>query len=172
MRRKARTRTRLMVAFVAVASMMFALLPATPAAASEIKIAIAGIATLNAGFMAPCTANEHIGSFTGTGTGTHGTTLYADADVTANFMYCNYATAIGTAEGTLTIQGGLNGNLRRHTCNFTWVRSVHVDMTLSGCRTSAGAHTPSGGKAALTFALIDPPDTAPARAALAGEWIF
>ena len=120
-----RTRTRLIVAFAAMAAMMFALMPAAPASAGSATLAVQGTATLNSGTLA-C-GN---GTFNGTASGTHANAPVAAATVTGSFTYCNNLVD-GTAEGDLTISGGVAG-AGTHRCHFTWVRTgVVASITLS-----------------------------------------
>lgn len=134
-----RTRTRLIVALAAMAALMFALMPAAPASAGAGTLAVQGTATLNSGTLA-CGS----GTLTGTATGVHANAPIANATVSAAFTYCNDL-ATGTAEGNLTVSGGVGG-AGVHRCGFDWVRTgVTATITLKNhddgttCRGSATA---------------------------------
>jgi hypothetical protein len=109
-----RLRPRRIVALAVMAAMMFALLPAAPAAAGDGNWAGQGTATLNSGTLACGT-----GTLTGTVSGTHANAPVANATVTATFAYCNNL-ADGTAEGNLVVSGVGAGT---HKCGFDWVRT-------------------------------------------------
>ena len=156
-----RTR-RPIVVFLAMAALMFALLPVAPASAGQAKIALTGIATLNAGISAPCSSNTHSGSFTGTAVGVHGTAPGAPVNVNASFLYCNADTVVGTAQGSITFSGG---GIPTHACSFTWNRTgVVAVVTISGCD--------SPGTAVAEFIPITPPGAVPGQAAVVGQGVL
>lgn len=124
-----RTRTRLIVALAAMAAMMFAMMPAAPASAGQLTVAVAGTANLSGGI--PSCGS---GSFTGTATGLDGTNPLLAAPVSANIQnYCNLDVVTGTADGTINLAG--------HACTFDWVRiGLVAVVTIGGsCHTTGTA---------------------------------
>lgn len=124
---KRRARTRLVIAFVAMAAMMFALVPAGPASAGQVVGVVQGTASLSGG-IGTCGT----GSFSGTATGVHATTPQALAPVSASFNYCNPNYALGDASGSINLAG--------HACTFTWLRvGVTAVVSIRGCDTAGTA---------------------------------
>ena len=122
-----RKRTRLSMALVAMAAMMFALVPAGPASAGQVVGVVQGTAFLSGG-IGTCGT----GTFSGTASGVHGTAPQALANVSASFSYCNPNTATGTASGSINIAG--------HACTFSWTRTgVTAVITIRGCDTAGTA---------------------------------
>ena len=143
-------RTRLSLAFVALAVMMITVLPATSASAHGGTIAFVGTAQLSGG-IGVCPSN---GSAQFTVAGTHGTTP-VEGTAAANFSYCNSDIVAGTANGTLTVTlrpvgGGAASNF---SCGFSWTRTgATADIRFSGgCTgTATAAFAPAGNTAAVT----------------------
>lgn len=132
------------VAFVAVAAMMFALVPTAPASAGQYTIGISGTAHFSGGFL---NCGPFPGRLNGQATGLHGTTPLVATTVTADFLYCHFGVG-GTADGTITFSGG---GAPTHTCNFTWtLTGFDAITTVTGCDTS--------GTAVLHFTLVTPSD--------------
>ena len=142
-----RTRTRLMLALAAMATMMFGL-SAAPASADPVTVVVEGNATLFDGTLA-CGEGE----FRGTANGTHGQVPIVNRPVTAEFTYCNDLAA-GTADGTITITG-------IGTCGFSWERTGNTAaITFSGGCT---------GTATAVFTPTSPPGTLPGTATIVAE---
>lgn len=142
---KLRLRSRISLAFVAMAMMMFALVPAGPASAGAVQGAFVGTATLTGG-IGVCPSNG-TASFPVVA-GTHGGAP-ATGSASAAFSYCNSDVVAGTANGTLTV----TANGLTHTCGFAWVRTgLTAAVTLSGgCSGSATAvFGPAGNTAVVS----------------------
>ena len=122
------TRSRLTLAVVAAAVMIFALVPAGPASAGQVTGVVQGFAQLSGG-IGTCGT----GSFNGTATGLDGSAPAVLAPTTAAFNYCNPDTATGTANGSINIAG--------HACNFAWNRIGLVAVVNIGgaCHTTGTA---------------------------------
>jgi hypothetical protein len=143
-------RTRLSLAFVAMAVMMITVLPATSASAHGGTITFVGTAQLSGG-IGVCPSS---GSAQFTVAGTHGTTP-VEGNASASFTYCNSDIVAGTASGTLNVTlrpvGG--GAASQFSCAFSWVRTgATAAITFSsGCAGSAtAAFAPAGNTAAVT----------------------
>ena len=150
-----RNRMRLTSAVVAMAAVMFALVPAAPASAGQLTIGVEGIATLSAGYGAPCAQPMYSGTFDGTANGLHGTTPVVNASVTATFLYCNTLLS-GVAEGSINIAG--------HSCSFTWLRiGVTAIVEIFGCD--------SRGTAVAEFIPTSAPGALPGTAIVVGQGI-
>lgn len=122
-----RKRTRLSMALVAMAAMMFALVPAGPASAGQVLGAVQGQASLSGG-IGTCGT----GTFSGTATGVHGTAPAVQAPVSASFNYCNPNYALGDASGSINLAG--------HACTFSWLRvGATAVVSIRGCDTAGTA---------------------------------
>ena len=169
---RVRTRTRLFLALAAMASMIFALMPASPAAAANGAVTVTGTAVLSAGISAPCTSNIHSGTFSGWANGVHASTppgtvvaapLVDARNVSASYLYCNSSTALGTAEGSITVGPG-RGTAPSHTCGFSWIRvgATAVVTFDAGC----------GGAAVAGFAPTSVPGATPGTAEVVGAGVI
>lgn len=145
-------RTRLSLAFVAMAVMMITVLPATSASAHGGTITFVGTAQLSGG-IGVCPS---VGSAEFTVAGVHGTTP-VEGTASADFDYCNSTVVAGTADGTLSVRlrpvGG--GTTSTFSCSFSWIRTgATAAITFSnGCTGSAtAAFAPAGNTAAVTGA--------------------
>ena len=143
-------RTRLSLAFVAMAVMMITVLPATTASAHGGTITFAGTAQLTGG-IGVCPSN---GTAQFPVAGVHGTTP-VEGTATANFVYCNDTIVEGDANGSLNVTlrpvGG--GAAASFSCAFSWVRTGATAAIAfsSGCSGSAtAAFAPAGNTAAVT----------------------
>ena len=161
MSKNIRTRTRLIVALAAMAAMMFALMPAAPAAAGAGTLVVEGTATLNSGTLA-CGS----GTLTGLASGAHANSAVAGAAVSASFTYCNNL-ADGTAEGNLTVSGGVGGaGTPTHKCGFDWVRTgVTATITLK----NHDDGTTCGGTATAVLAVTSAPGAVPGTAEVTAQ---
>jgi hypothetical protein len=143
---------RLIVALAAMGAMMFAMMPASPAAAGDGTLVVQGTATLNSGTLA-CGS----GTLTGTASGTHAGAAVVNATVSASYTYCNNL-ADGTAEGNLVVSGGAAGV---HRCGFDWVRTgVTATITLK----NHDDGTSCGGTATAVLTVTSAPGAVPGTA--------
>ena len=153
MSRTIRTRTRRIMASAAMAAMMFALMPAAPASADDLTIAVQGTATLNNGTLACGT-----GTFSGTAAGTHGTVPVVNRPVTAQFEYCDDLVE-GTAEGEITVAG-------HGVCVFVKVRVGHIATIVFRGRVGG---PPCHGSATVIIIVTSAPGAIPGTAEWTGE---
>jgi hypothetical protein len=147
MHMKKSARLRLTIAFVAMAAMMFAMVPAGPASATPGLAAVQGTARLNGG-VGTCST----GSFSGSAVGIHGTAPSVLTGVSASYSYCDELIVVGTASGTLSVVG--------ITCGFDWTRV--------GVTAVVVFRAPCTGAAAAGFAPTTLPGSVPATAVVAG----
>ena len=137
MSRTIRTRTRLIMASAAMAAMMFALLPAAPAAADDdLTVIVHGEAILGNGTLAcgeGTFSGRAVGGFHGTPPNVEPVAQLVDTSASADYEYCNEA-ATGTASGNITVAG--------HACTFSWARTGTIaTVTFGGdCEGEATAH--------------------------------
>lgn len=119
-------RRQLLVAIVAVATMMFTVVPAAPASAGQTVGALQGTLR-NSGGLGTCGT----GTLTATITGIHGTAPNVLLPVSASLSYCG---GLVTAEGTGTI------NIGSHACNLAWSRvGMALVVTIRDCDTAGTA---------------------------------
>jgi hypothetical protein len=150
-------RTSRMAAVAALATMLFALLPAAPASAAGLTVVFQGELQLDAGDLA-CGS----GRIQASAIGTHGSTPVVNAPVTANFMYC-HGVPNGTASGQMTIAG--------HRCDLQWeLLGIMLVMSLRNCTYGGTPH--AGGSAVAQFIPTSAPGSVPCRAVLVGEAVF